>query len=197
MELPGDAVIREGPGRGGDRESDHGHGEERHPRRSHRTFQCTPIVQRVDFRARTRDTPPDEAGRPRSGRLATAEPAGRGSGRDGARFDPYKSLLASAYPDTALPAAFSSAKVAATTPPHGASGAVRSRTSTARTRRTVSSSSSSRPRQAQPRAWPTAVPTSPGLALKISGKVPGHPSSALYRGTATTTDALNNATTRA
>ena len=41
-----------------------------------------------------------------------------------------------------------------------------------------------------------AVPTSPGLALKISGKVPGHPSSALYRGTATTTDALNNATTQ-
>jgi hypothetical protein len=126
--------------------------------------------------------------------LATAGLLVAAAGATGARFDPYKSLLASAYPDTALPAAFSSAKVAAAAPPNGAVGAVEVNVDGPDPKDGVLFVVFKTPAGAAA-GLAAAVPTSPGLALKISGKVPGHPSSALYRGTATTTDALNNATT--
>jgi hypothetical protein len=116
------------------------------------------------------------------------------------RFDPYKSLLASAYPDTALPAAFSSAKITAASPSsnaraNGATGAVEVDVDGPDPRggvlyivfKTANGAAAS---------MAAAVPPEPGLAVHAMGKVPGHSVSALYRGTATHTDALANTTSQ-
>ena len=93
--------------------------------------------------------------------LATAGLLVAVAGATGARFDPYKSLLASAYPDTALPAAFSSAKVAAAAPPNGAVGAVEVDVDGPDPKDGVLFVVFKTP-AAQPRAWPRPSRRAPG-----------------------------------
>jgi hypothetical protein len=116
------------------------------------------------------------------------------------RLDPYKTLLGGAYPDIALPVAFSSANVTAASPSasarsHGATGAVEvdlvGPDPNDGILFVVFKSST-----AAGADLGGAVPAMQGLSLHPAGKVAGIASSELFRGTYTSLDALNDETTQ-
>jgi hypothetical protein len=120
--------------------------------------------------------------------LAAAGSAG------GNRLDPYKSLRTSPWPDTALPAAFSSAKASAAAPSstarrNGATGAVEVVVDGPDANagivfvifKTAGGAGAD---------LASALPVDSALQLHASGKVPGQASSSMYSGVYENADAL-------
>jgi hypothetical protein len=106
----------------------------------------------------------------------------------------YRALRTTAYPDTALPAAFSSAKVVAapvtpTARSNGATGAVRVNVNGPDADAGVVFVVFTTPSGAGADML-SAVPVVSGLAVKPAGKVAGQPASAVFAGSYTQTDAL-------
>jgi hypothetical protein len=112
----------------------------------------------------------------------------------GAGQSPYRALRTSGYPDTALPAAFSSAKVVvapvtSSARSNGATGAVRVNVNGPDADAGVMFVVFRTPDGAGADML-SAVPVVSGLAVKPAGKVAGQPASAVFAGSYTQTDAL-------
>ena len=106
----------------------------------------------------------------------------------------FKSLRTTVYPDTALPAAYSSAKVsptplASSARSHGATGAVAVHVNGPDADAGVVFVVFNTPAAAAA-SLASAVPAVSGLTVKPAGKVPGQAGSAVYVGSFTQTDAL-------
>jgi hypothetical protein len=114
--------------------------------------------------------------------------------------DVSTALRTSAYPDTSLPAAFSSAKLVAKPVPaaaraHGAFAAVEADVNGPDPSDGVLFVVFKTP-QGAAASVAAVLPSTPGLALKPAGTVPGLEPGAMYTGALTTTDAINQTTTR-
>jgi hypothetical protein len=120
--------------------------------------------------------------------LTSAAPAA------GGKLSLYRSLRLSAFPDTALPAAFSSAKVAA----GPLSAQARARGATGAVQVNVDGPDADagivfvvfKTAGGAAASLAAAVPPVSGLQVKPAGKVSGHSQSALFAGSFTQTDAL-------
>jgi len=123
------------------------------------------------------------------GALTVAVAAANGSGRS-----LYKSLRTTPYPDTALPAAYSSAKVStapltSSSRSHGATGAVDVHVNGPDADAGVVFVVFETPAAAAA-SLVSAVPAVSGLSVERAGRVSGQAGSAVYAGSFTQTDAL-------